>query len=152
MDLPNADSLFVTYFSPWYPAEAEREYPLPDQIWRRLSFRMVFISMSLNPLTPEGMEAATQQVSQMYNAALVDWKQVLGVDGTPSLEWIRAFDAWCSEENIMDLLRQSDPKNAANSYVVIACEAGAMFGHCLIQAQPGLQWLYDWPYWDSAVF
>jgi len=35
---------------------------------------------------------------------------------------------------------------------VIACEVGAVLGEVMMQSYPGLQWLHDWPYWDSAIF
>jgi hypothetical protein len=152
MEIPNADSLFLTYFAPWYPHEAEREYPATRPDLEEVILPEGIHIDVLNPLTPEGMEAAKTQIAQMKSAALSDWPSLLGVAGEPSLAWIEAFDAYCTQENVLKLLQQSDPKNFANTYVVIACECGAIIGDAMIKAQPGLQWLYDWPYWDSAIF
>ncbi|MFT5124858.1 MAG: hypothetical protein ACI9QL_004108 [Candidatus Omnitrophota bacterium] len=152
MDLPAADALFLTYFAPWYPQEIERPYPATRPDLEEVVLPEGTHISVLNPLTPEGIQAARDQISGMRKAAEADFPTLLDTEEPLSLDWLRATDTWCTPEAVANLLEQSDPKNFANNYVVVACELGVAIGEALIQEQPGLQWLHDWPYWDSAIF
>ena len=36
--------------------------------------------------------------------------------------------------------------------MVICCEFGAILAHVMISLQPRLEWYYEWPYSESAIF
>jgi hypothetical protein len=152
MDLPSADALFLTYFAPWYPPETERPYPATRPDLEELVLPEDTHIDVLNPLTSEGIHAAKEQIAGMRRAADADLAILLDAKEPLSLDWLRATDAWCTPEAVNTLLEQSDPGNFASNYVVLACELGVVIGEALIQEAPGLQWLHDWPYWDSAIF
>jgi hypothetical protein len=87
----------------------------------------------------------------MVEAARGDWPGYLPVAGEPSLAWIEAFDDYWTATRVHALLGRSDPTNFANDLLVTSCEFGAVLGHVLREAVPRLDWLPDWPYWESGL-
>lgn len=153
MALPTAEELFDTFFAPWHPPEEHED----GNVWLRPDFEEIELPPGahirvLDRLTPEGRAAAGARVAGMERAAREDWPALLGVSGEPGPAWLEAFDRWATEERVAELLKTARPEQSANPILVLACEAGALTGGLLLRAHPGMQWLVDWPYWNSAVF
>ena len=152
-DLPDADEVFDTYFLRWYSAEdlARRQYSAtrPDvEGWGAPGSS----AHDLSPLDAEGRQLAADQIQAIRSAAATDWPALLQVSGTVSLGWIDEFDRYYDRERVQRTIAASDPTDFGSDLVVICCEFGAMLGHVLKQSTPQLDWLYDWPYWESALY
>ena len=46
---------------------------------------------------------------------------------------------------------RSNPADRGNELVVTICEFGAVLGHVMGKEEPSLEWLPDWPYWESGL-
>ncbi|MEO8736503.1 MAG: hypothetical protein ABI380_08170 [Edaphobacter sp.] len=153
MELPTCDPLFREYFAPWYSKEeqerrADRE-TRPDV--EELGITLAEAA-ELSPVAAEVRLGIAQRLGAMVDAARKDWKGLLKVTGEPSIEWLSAFDAHFGKQEILDLIIASSPEEFGNDYLVLCCEAGAVVGSVLQEAEPRLKWIYDSPYWESALY
>ena len=105
----------------------------------------------VTPLAPEGQAEVAARVAEMLEAAVGDWGDILGVTGAPSPAWVDAFDRYYDRERVAEVLEASDPENFGNELVVLCCELGAVLGAVLRREAPALDWVYDWPYWESGL-
>ena len=150
--LPDADKVFNQYFAPWYdPAvRARRRYrgtrPDMEQIYRPGLHAAEIILLTL-----EGLAESEKRVQGMGAAARGDWVESIGVSGEPSLGWIDAFDKHYNRERVAEVIKRSNPEDFGNDLVILACEFGAILGEVIRGLEPGLEWLYDWPYWESSL-
>jgi len=85
-------------------------------------------------------------------AATDDWPNVVRVSGSPSMEWIDAFDRHYDRKRVAAVIAASNPADFDNELVILSCEFGAMLGKVLSDEAAELEWLYDWPYWESALY
>ena len=150
--LPDCDEVFARYFAPWYqePDLVARPYSAtrPDvEGWAEPNTRPDVASR----LSDEGRQTALRQIAGMVEAAQRDWPGYLPVVGGPSLAWIEAFDDYWTAARVHELLGRSNPNDFGNDLVVTACEFGAVLGHVMREAVPQLEWLPDWPYWESGL-
>ncbi|MEO6910409.1 MAG: hypothetical protein ABI158_05745 [Edaphobacter sp.] len=153
MELPTCNPLFREYFAGWYSKEeterrADRE-TRPDIETLGLTLEQV---KEQSPVTADVGLGVAQRIAAMLDAARKDWKGLLKVTGEPSMEWLSAFDAHFDKQEILDLIIASSPEEFGNDYLVLCCEAGAVLGAVLQEAEPRLQWVYDSPYWESALY
>jgi|SRR5208283_10739 len=154
MALPHCDALFVQYFGPWYRDldQARRIYTATRPDIEQLTGSSKLLASDVSPLAPHSQAEAAERIRDMLNAAIKDWAGLLGVHGTPTIDWISAFDRHFRSRRIQRIIERSDPKEYDNDYLVLCCELGAVLGAVLGATDPGLAWLYDWPYWDSALY
>lgn len=87
----------------------------------------------------------------MVEACRGDWPQYLRVFGDLDEHWIDAFDDYYDRKRISDVISRSEPSDFSNDYLILICEFGAALGYVLRAKQPHLDWLYDWPYWESSL-
>ncbi len=155
MPLPDCDALFVRYLLPWYTDQdrGRRGYKAtrPD-IEELLSVPADWPASEISPLTPNSQADCARRIRDMFDAATIDWKAMLAVEGTPGINWISAFDRHFQSRRIQEVLKRSDPQQYDSDYLVLCCELGAVLGAVLLALEPRLSWLYDWPYWESAVY
>jgi hypothetical protein len=52
---------------------------------------------------------------------------------------------------VAEVLEAADPEDFSNDLLVLCCEFGAVLGAALRQDAPQLEWVYDWPYWESGL-
>jgi hypothetical protein len=145
--------LFKKFFLPWYDEQSaqRRGYRAtrPDaEGWARPSTA----ATEACPLTGDSKEKVLEQVQKMLNAAIGDWPKYLSVSGQPGIEWIDAFDLHFTVDRVKSLIQRSDATNFSNELLVTVCEFGAVLGDTLIQCVDSLEWIADWPYWESAVY
>lgn len=150
--LPDADDVFLRYFARWYESDelARRGYeatrPDLEQCYPRgISGR------EASPLTPEGQADVADRIRSMLDAAAGDWPDMLGVSGRPGPEWVETFDAFYDRVRVAEVLDASDPADFGNELLVLCCEFGAVLGAVLQTEAPQLEWVYDWPYWESGL-
>jgi hypothetical protein len=152
-ELLNPDDLFITYFGPWYgdslPPDAQLQ-ALPDVEQIELP-EGVHIS-TLQPLPNEIQVKVARQLNSMKEAAEQDWPKSLDLSGDYSDEWLAAFQKHYNGEALRELLQRSAPNNFTNPFLIMCCELGACLGETLKRQRPELQWLYEFPYWDSSLF
>ncbi len=150
--LPSCDPLFMKFFDHWYK-EPDRQRKVfkgtrPDaQAFTNPGIH----AQDASPLRAEGQQAANKQIATMIDAVKADFPTYLEVTGDPSIDWIHAFDSYYNEKRIKALIKESDPKDFSNLYFVSCCEFGALIGHVFTQYRDGLEWLPDWPYWESGI-
>jgi hypothetical protein len=87
----------------------------------------------------------------MLDAVRSDWPTYLEVEAPLSIHWIDAFDEHWTRTRVRELLDRSDPSDFSNEVVVLSCELGVALGEVIRNACPQLEWLYDWPYWESSL-
>jgi hypothetical protein len=115
-------------------------------------YRPGISATDVSPLTPEGHALVEEMIERMIGAVRCDWPKAYGVSEPLSLEWVVAFDGCHDRQEISKLIDESDPSDFANDYLVSCCLFGAAMGAVFLRLNPELEWLYDWPYWESAIF
>jgi hypothetical protein len=152
-ELPHCDELFARFFKPWYSERdlKRRVYPAtrPDL---EVVYRPGISATDVSPLVREGRERVQEAIGGMVEAVRCDWPEAFGVSEPLSLEWVAAFDGCHDRQEISRLIAESDPSDFANPYLVWCCEFGVAMGEVFLRLNPELEWLYDWPYWESAIF
>jgi hypothetical protein len=87
----------------------------------------------------------------MLEAVQGDWPNYLPVKPPLSVEWIEEFDEFWTADRVREVLDRSDPRLFHNDVLVMVCEMGVALGEVMRQAAPQLEWLLDWPYWESGL-
>lgn len=148
--LPGCDMLFEKFFSPWYPENERPEMTRPDmyQIAAYEGEPLHFDEMQY--LDAEGVENRKQFInSTMVDAALADFQNII-VSDKLDLSVLDAVDKYYDRAKIAALIKESDPADFSNPYVVTVCEFGVMLGH-LFNQMDGFDWLYSHPYFHSII-
>lgn len=154
MALPDCDELFLRYFEPWLSVEdrKRRGYRATKPDVEELNVPAELTASDLSPLTDEGQIEMAARIREMVEAASGDWITLLSVEGVPSPAWISEFDNQFQRRQIQQIIDRSDPRQYDNEYLVLCCELGAVLGIVFASLEPRLVWLYEWPYWDSALY
>ena len=69
----------------------------------------------------------------------------------PDAKDLHFFDKYYDRRRVIDVVNRSEPNDLSNPFVVICCEFGAVLGYVMLNMLPGLEWLPDWPYWESSI-
>lgn len=151
--LPWCDGLFSHFCAPHYePHDLERRgvsATRPDmesECWppgTPLS--------ELHPIDAVGQRTARAELARALEGTRQAWSSYLTVKDDPSLEWVRAFDEHYTRERIDKVIQHADPAAPDNDYLALCIQFGLVLGESLRQELPRLQWLYDRPYWESAI-
>ncbi len=153
MKLPHCDPLFTKYLEPWYSEDDRKrksfEATRPD-ILTSGDCRNVPVS-ELSVISEDGAREARMRVDTMLNSCRNDWPRYLSVFGDLDEHWIEAFDDYYDRRRIADVIKNSDPAEFSNDYLVLVCQFGAALAHVLRVKQPRLGWIYNWPYWESSL-
>jgi hypothetical protein len=154
MTIANCDELFLRYFGPWLSEQdrVRRVYDATRPDVEHLSCPADLAASDISHLGSDGQLRAAEQIQKVFEAASEDWKALLGMEGTPSLKWIAAFDRYFQRGQIQRVIERSDPTRYDNDYIVLCCELGSVLGEVLQSLEGRLSWLYDWPYWESALY
>jgi hypothetical protein len=153
MELPHCDTLFAKYLEPWYSAGDHRrkkfEATRPDILTAECYAGRPLSEMSV--IGEEGEREAKARVETMLEACRGDWPRYLKVLGEIDERWIAAFDEYHDRKRVADIIKRSDPKDFSNDYLILVCEFGAALGYVLRSKEPHLDWVFDWPYWESSL-
>ena len=149
MQLPDRDQLFEEYFAPWYSSldRARRGHGGVREDIEELG-----LEVPPSPLTEKMRADAAQRIALMADAAGQDWKKLLKISGEPSMAWVTSFDAYFGSKEILDVVMNSSTEAFNNDYLVLCCELGSVIGTVMQGLEPRLTWLYDSPYWESALY
>jgi hypothetical protein len=151
--LPHCDELFVKFFTPWLGNESRqrRGYKATRPDLEQIAEPDAPLD-DVQVLTAEGQTITKKLIADMLQAATSDWSSYLPVTEPVSLDWAVAFDRFYDRSKIQNLIDRSDPSKIGNDYLVVTCEFGVVLGEVLRQELSELVWLYDKPYWESALF
>ncbi|MSR46238.1 MAG: hypothetical protein EXS13_04100 [Planctomycetes bacterium] len=151
--LLDAPAVYSRFFAPWLrPIDRERrgtELLRPDLL-EVAAFRFL-PATELSTVAPDVSAKVADQIGRMVAAARTDWKELCGRHDVTSREGLGAIDAGFDADAIAELHSSSDPAEFGNSLLVTVCELGAVIGTTLCAARPTLQWVADWPYFESTL-
>ena len=104
----------------------------------------------LQYLDTEDLEERKHFINEtMVNAALEDFQNIIKSDKL-DFTVLAAVDKYYDRAKIAALIKESDPNEFSNPYVVTVCEFGVMLGHLFNQID-GFDWLYSDPYFHSII-
>jgi hypothetical protein len=153
MTLPDADEIFAHFFDRWYDAgDRERKgvpHTRPDLARR---FRPGLKAAELSPFNDETQREILERIQIMLGTATSDWPRYLDVKGEISDAWVDAFDRHHDAKRVAEMLSESDPADYSNDLLVLVCQFGAVIGAVLRQHLPRLEWIPEWPYWESFLY
>jgi hypothetical protein len=151
-ELPDCDDVWKRFFARWYRHEDLRVRPYPaTRPDADCLLEPGTSAAAATRLTDAGIAKVAQQLERMRGAVLEDWPSYLDVEPPLGIHWIAAFDAHWTRSRVRDVLERSDPSDFSNELVVFACELGVALAEVMRIACPDLEWLYDWPYWESRL-
>lgn len=148
--LPHCDKLFAKYFSPWY-ADYDRPKKTRPDIYQIAAFEGQPLNLDeIQYLTPEYLEEIKTLINDtMTKAILEDFSFIHKSDGI-DLDFLDAIDKYYDRAKITELIKESDPKDFSNPYLVTVCEFGVILGQLFRQLE-GYDWLYSHPYFHSII-
>ena len=152
--LPHCEELFKKYFDPWYRAEdrTQRKFEATRPDMLESSSLKGKSGADLSTIDAEYQKKVLHQISVMTEAAKKDWKSYLPVQEPIDENWIGKFDSYYDESRVSEVVATSDPSDFSNNYLVLCCEFGAVIGLVMRTREPSLDWIPDWPYWESAIW
>ena len=150
-ELPTAETLYAVYFAAWFPDEDPRAPRLRSDI-EEIELPPGVPIKTLCPLTDEGRRHVTQQLKDIHNAALKDLPVLLDKSGDPDVDWLETLETKATPEQLKTWLKGSDPTKPDNNYLLLCCETGALLAGILQRKWPRLQWIHDFPYFESSLF
>ncbi|MBN8790114.1 MAG: hypothetical protein J0I84_23775 [Terrimonas sp.] len=148
--LPHCNELFEKFFSPWYDGEDKPKMTRPD-MYQIAAYEGEPLNLDEIQYMPEDyIENVKKHINiDMVDAALEDFQHIIKSDKL-DLTVLAAVDKYYDRKKIAELIKESDPKDFSNSYVVTVCEFGAMLGYLFKQID-GFDWLYSHPYFHSII-
>lgn len=148
--LPHCDTLFVKFLSPWYDEQDRPKMTRPD-MYQIAAYEGQPLNLDdIQYLDDEYLEYQKKHLNEtMVHAALEDFRHITNSDRL-DLNALDAVDKYYDRAKIADLIKESDPTDFSNPYLVTVCEFGAMLGHLFKQID-GFDWLYSHPYFHSII-
>lgn len=148
--LPHCDTLFVKFLSPWYSEDDRPKMTRPD-MFQIAAYKGEPLNLyEIQYIDDEYLEYQRKHLNEtMVHAALEGFRHITNSDQI-NLYALDAVDKFYDREKIEDLIRDSDPTDFSNPYLVTVCEFGAMLGHLFKQVE-GFDWLYSHPYFHSII-
>ena len=148
--LPHCDTLFVKYLSPWYDEEERPKMTRPDMYQIAAYEGQPLDFEEIQYLTPEYLEQVKTLINEtMTKAALEDFSNIHKTDNL-DFDLLDAVDKYYDRTRIAELIKESDPKDFSNPYLVTVCEFGVLIGQLFNQLE-GYGWLYSHPYYHSII-
>ncbi len=148
--LPECDTLFVKFLSPWYDEEDRPKMTRPD-MYQIAAYEGQPLDLDeIQYLTPEYLAQVKTLINEtMTNATLEDFSFIHKSDKF-DLELLDAVDKYYDRTKIAELIKESDAKDFSNPYLVTVCEFGVLLGQLFRQIE-GYDWLYSHPYYHSII-
>lgn len=148
--LPHCDSLFEKFLSPWYPEEDRPRMTRPD-MYQIAAYEGQPLNLeAIQYLDEEPLAYQRKHLNEtMVQAASEDFKHITNADQL-DLNALESVDKYYDRAKIADLIKESNPIDFSNPYLVTVCEFGAMLGYLFKQIS-GFDWLYSHPYFHSII-
>jgi hypothetical protein len=151
--IPDCDDVFSKFFDRWYDDDDRQRkgfaHTRPDMM---AAYRTGLSGSDICPLSEASRQRVLDQIATMLKTAHSDWSTYLHVSGEIDMDWVEAADSFYDTERIAALIDRSDPEDFSNDLVVTVCQFGAVLGHVMRQSEPRLEWVAEWPYWESALY
>jgi hypothetical protein len=151
--LPGCDELFLKFFARWYHPDDLKarvyEATRPDLETR---YKPGTKASQIHLVNEKYVGVCLKQIATMVASAQGDFPGYLHVSLPLSLEWVDVFDRHYDEAEVLKVIGRSDPADFSNDLVVLCCEFGAVLGTTMIAEEKSLEWLEDYPYWESALY
>ena len=148
--LPHCDTLFEKFFSPWYDEEEKPKMTRPDMFQIAAYEGQPLNLDEIQYLSDDYVKELTEHINvTMVDAALNDFQHIIKSDKL-DMNVLDAVDKYYDRTKIAELIKESDPTDFSNSYMVTVCEFGVMLGHLFRQID-GFEWLYSHPYFHSMI-
>lgn len=148
--LPHCDTLFEKFFSPWYDEENRPSMTRPDMFQIAAYEGQPLNLEEIQYLSEDYLNKQAEHINvTMVDAALDDFQHIIKSDKL-DLKALDAVDKYYDRAKIAELIKESDPGDFSNAYLVTVCEFGAMLGHMFKQID-GFDWLYSHPYFHSII-
>jgi hypothetical protein len=148
--LPHCDTLFEKFLGPWYDEQDRPKMTRPD-MYQIAAYEGQALNLDdIQYLDDEYLAYQKKHLNEtMDHAALEDFRHITYSDRL-DLDALDAVDKYYDRARIADLIKESDPTDFSNPYLVTVCEFGAMLGHLFKQVE-GFNWLYSHPYFHSII-
>ena len=147
--LPDCNDLFVKYLSPWYPDDEKPVMIRPDVYELDGAEGKPFDMNDIQYLTDEWQITTKEQIQVITEAALGDFQDIIKSDKL-DLRLLDAVDKFYDRKRIAEMIKNSDPTDFSNEYLVTVCELGATIGQLFVEKE-GFGWLYSYPYFHSII-
>lgn len=148
--LPDCDIVFNKFFSPWYDEEDRPKMARPDMYVIAAYEDQPLNMEELQYMSDDYVQRMTEHINvTMVDAALADFQHIITSDKL-DLAVLDAVDKYYDRARIAQLIKESDPTDFSNAYLVTVCEFGVMLGH-LFKQMDGFEWLYSHPYFHSII-
>jgi hypothetical protein len=147
--LPDCDELFVKYLGHWYSENEKPTMTRPDMYVIAGYEGQPLEIETLQYLPEELLEKTKNQIQIMIDSAFQDYKNIIVADKL-NFDVLDAVDKFYDRKKIAEIIKQSDPNDFSNLYLVTVCEFGAMLGQ-LFNEKEDFVWLYSYPYFHSII-
>jgi len=148
--LPHCDELFVKYLSPWYDEDDKPKMTRPD-MYQIAAFEGQPLDLDeIQYLTPEYLEEVKTLINDTMTKAFLDDFSFIYKSNNIDFDLLDAVDKYYDRAKIAELIKESDPKDFSNPYLVTVCEFGVLLGQLFRQLE-GYDWLYSHPYYHSII-
>ncbi len=147
--IPHCDDLFLKYLSPWYPENERPTMTRPD-MYVISGFEGQPLDLdSLQYLKDDLLATTRKQIETITDAALQDYQGIITSDKL-DFKVLDSVDKFYNRKRISEIIKNSDPSDYSNQYLVNVCEFGATLGQ-LFKEVKGFDWLYSYPYFHSII-
>ena len=151
--LPDADDIYSRFFDRWYDDDDRQRkgfsHTRPDMM---AGYRPGLKASEISRLTVDSQSEVLRRITRMFDTARTDWPRFLPVSGQVTEDWIQASDDYYDAERVRSTIDNSDPSDFSNDLIIAVCQFGAVLGQVLLQTQPRLEWVAEWPYWESSLY
>lgn len=103
----------------------------------------------LQYLPDEMLQEVKESIAIMAEAALQDYQSITEADSL-SLAVLDEVDRYYDRATVAQIIKESDPEDYSNPYLVSVCEFGATLGYLFNQSSE-FGWLYSYPYFHSII-
>ncbi|MEX0967570.1 MAG: hypothetical protein WD077_10045 [Bacteroidia bacterium] len=148
--LPHCDELFVKYLSPWYDEYDRPKMTRPD-MYQIAAFEGQPLKLDeIQSLPPEYLKNVKTLINDTKSKAVLEDFSFIHNSDTIDFELLDAVDKYYDRAKISELIKESDPKDFSNPYLMTVCKFGVLLGQLFRQLE-GYDWLYSQPYYHSII-
>jgi len=147
--LPHCDTLFEFFFSPWYSEKDKPKMTRPDMYVINGYNGYPLDLEELQYLPKDLLDKNKSLIEKMTEAALNDYQFIIKSDKL-DLNVLDAVDKFNDRKKIAEIIKESDPADFSNPYLISVCEFGSTLGF-LFNELDDFGWLYSHPYFHSII-
>jgi hypothetical protein len=151
--LPAARQLFDRYFLTEYGPRDKARLPVnyPRQEIVGSEDFLGKTGSDVSQITTESQQDVAEIIQTLLDHAELTWGQAYAEPDVFTLKGLAAFDRGTPADSLAALIKNSDPLNPNNDYLIRCSLLGAVIGETIRQLVPNGQWVYDHPIWESGI-